>query len=81
MPQLGKYYTLLRFNIYVSPFISIVQIIILLLKLSNLACLPSISINSRVASIYIPVLKLLIHLAIEVSALVLKSIPFYLIGD
>ena len=64
MPQLGRYYTLLRFSIYISSFISIVQIIILLLKLSGLACPPTVLINSRVAGIYILVLKLLINLVI-----------------
>ena len=64
IPQLGKYYTLLKFSIYISFFISIVQIIILLLKLSSLVYPPAILINSRVAGIYILVLKLLIDLAI-----------------
>ena len=62
--QLGKYYTLLRFSVYIFSFISIVQIIILLLKLSGLACPPAVLINGRVAGVYILVLKLLIDLAI-----------------
>ena len=54
---------MLRFNIYVPP-ISIAQIIILLLKLSGLAYPPTMSNNGRDASIYIPVLKLLMDLVI-----------------
>ena len=64
MLQLGRYCTLLRFSVYVSPFVSIVQVIILLLKLSGLAYLLAILINSRVASVYILVLKSLIDLVI-----------------
>ena len=64
MPQLSRYYTLLRFSVYVFPFISIVQVIVLLLRLSGLAYLLAILINGRVANIYILVLKSLIDLAI-----------------
>ena len=71
---------MLRFSICVSP-ISIAQIIILLLKLSGVAFPLAILINGRDASIYIPVLKSLINLAIWVLALVLNSIPFYLISN
>ena len=78
--QLEKYCTLLRFSVCVSP-ISITQIIILLLKPNGLACLPAVSSNGRDAGIYMPVLKSSIDLAIWVSALVLNSVPFCLIGD
>jgi hypothetical protein len=64
IPQFNKYYTLLKFGVYISPSISIVYIIILLLKLSGLASLFTILIISRVAGTYIPVLKLLIDLVI-----------------
>ena len=61
--QFGRYYTLLRFSVYVSP-VSVVQIIVLLLKLSGLACPPTVSSDGRDAGIYIPVLKSLINLVI-----------------
>ena len=64
MLQFGKYYTLLKFSIYVSHLVSIVQIIIFLPNLSGVASPLTILINSRDTSIYIPVLKLLIDLAI-----------------
>ena len=64
MPQFGKYYTLLRFSVYISPLVSIVQIIVLLLKLSGIASPLTILINGRDAGIYIPVLKSSIDLAI-----------------
>ena len=78
--QLGRYCTLLRFSICVFP-VSVTQIIILLLKLSGLAYPPAVSSNGRDTGIYIPVLKLLMDLAIWVSALVLNSIPSCLISD
>ena len=78
--QLKRYYTLLKFSVCVSP-ISIIQIIILLLKLNSLACPPTISSDGRDTGIYIPVLKLSMDLVIWVLALVLNSIPFCLIGD
>ena len=81
MPQFGKYYTLLRFSVYISLLVSIVQIIILLLNLSGVASPFTISINGRDANIYILVLKLLIDLAIWVLALVLNNIPSYLISN
>jgi hypothetical protein len=63
IPQFGRYYTLLKFSIYISP-ISIAQIIILLLKLSGIASPLTVLINGKVASIYIPVLKSSVNLAI-----------------
>ena len=63
-PQLEKYSTLLRFSAYISPLISIVQIIILLLKLNGLASPLIILINGRDTGIYILVLKSLINLVI-----------------
>ena len=63
MPQFGRYCTLLRFSICVSP-ISIAQIIILLPKPSGVTSPLAILINGRDASIYIPVLKSSIDLAI-----------------
>ena len=80
MPQFGKYCTLLRFNVCVSP-ISVVQIIVLLLKPSGIASPLAVSINSRDTSIYILVLKSLIDLAIWVLALVSNSVPSYSISN
>ena len=81
IPQSGRYYTLLKFSVYISPFISVTQIIVLLPKPSGLACLLAVLINNRITSVYIPVLKLLMDLVIWVSALVLNSIPPCLISD
>jgi len=81
MPQLSRYYTLLRFSVYISFFVSIAQIIILLPKPGGLAYLPAVSINSRVTGVYMPVLKSSIDLAIWVLAPVLNNVPFYLISD
>ena len=81
IPQLGKYCTLLRFSVYISPFVSIAQIIILLLKPGGLAYLPVISINGRVAGVYMPVLKSSMDLVIWVSAPVSNNIPPCLISD
>jgi len=50
-------------------------------KPGGLAYLPAVSIDSRVTSIYMPVLKSSIDLAMWVSAPVLNSIPPYLISD
>ena len=63
MLQFGRYCTLLKFSIYVSP-ISIAQIIVLLPKPSGLAYPLTILINGKVAGVYIPVLKLLMDLVI-----------------
>ena len=79
MPQFSKYYTLLKFSVYISPLVFIVQIIVLLLKPSDIASLLTILINGRDASTYILVLKSLINLAIQVSALILNNVPSYLI--
>ena len=64
MPQFSKYCTLLKFSVYVSPLVFIVQIIIFLLKLSGVASLLTVSINGKDAGTYILVLKSLINLAI-----------------
>ena len=55
---------MLRLSIYISPFIYIAQIFVFSLKLSGLACLLTVLINSRVAGVFILVLKSLIDLAI-----------------
>ena len=81
MPQSGKYYTLLRFNVYISPFMSIAQIIILLPKPGGLAYLPAVLIDGRVTGVYMPVLKSSMDLAMWVSALVLNNIPPCSIGN
>ena len=52
-----------------------------MLKPSGLAYPPAILINSKVASVYILVLKSLIDLAIWVLALILNSIPPCLISN
>ena len=78
--QLGRYCTLLKFSICVSP-ISIVQIIVLLPKPSGLACPPAVSSDGRDAGTYVPVLKSSMDLAIWVSAPVSNSVPSCLIGD
>ena len=81
MPQSGKYCTLLRFSVYISPFVSVIQMIILLPKPGGLAYPPTVSINGRVASIYMPVLKSSMDLAMWVSAPVSNSIPPCSISD
>ena len=63
MPQLGKYCTLLRFSVYISPFVSIAQIIILLPKPGSLAYLLAVLINNKVTGVYMPVLKSSMDLA------------------
>ena len=72
---------MLKFSVYVSPLVSIVQIIILLPNLSGVASPLTVSINGRDTGIYVPVLKSSIDLVIWVSALVLNSVSSCLIGD
>ena len=79
--QLGRYCTLLRFSVCVSPLVSVAQIIVLLPKPSGLACPPAVSSDGRDAGIYVPVLKSLMDLAIWVSAPVSNSVPPCSIGD
>ena len=79
--QLGRYCTLLRFSVYISPFVSVTQIIVLLPKPSGLACPPAVSSDGRDASTYVPVLKSSIDLAMWVSAPVSNSIPPCLVGN
>ena len=81
MPQFGRYCTLLKFSVYVSPLVSIAQIIVLLLKLSGVASPLTILIDGRDAGIYRLVLKSLINLAIWVLVLILNSVFSYLICD
>jgi len=64
IPQFSRYYTLLKFNVYISLSIFIAQIIIFLLKLSGVVFLLAVLINNKDIGIYIPVLKLLINLVI-----------------
>jgi hypothetical protein len=79
--QFSKYYTLLRFSIYVSLLISIAQISVLLLKPNSLASSLAVSITSKNASVYMPAVKSLIDLAIYVLAPVLNSVLSCLINS
>jgi hypothetical protein len=81
IPQFSKYYTLLRFNVYVSLLVFITQINVLLLKLNSLAFLLAVSITNKDAGVYVPALKSSIDLIIYVLALILNSVLSCLISD
>jgi hypothetical protein len=81
IPQFGKYYTLLRFSICVSLFVSVAQISVLLLKPNGLASPLAMLIASKDAGVYVPAVKSSIDLAICVLASVLNSVLSCLIGD
>jgi hypothetical protein len=81
IPQFSKYYTLLRFSIYISPSVSITQISVLLPKPSGLASLLAVSIAGKNAGVYMPALRLSIDLTIYVSAPVSNSVLSYLISN
>jgi hypothetical protein len=80
MPQFGRYCTLLRFSVCVSP-VSVAQIIVLLPKPSGVASPLTVLIDGRVAGVYIPVLKSSVDLAIWVSDPVSNNVPFCLISS
>jgi hypothetical protein len=81
IPQFSKYYTLLRFSVYVFLLVFIAQISVLLLKLSGLASLLTMLIASKNTSIYMLTLKSLIDLVIYVLAFILNSVLSCLISN
>ena len=81
IPQFNKYYTLLRFSVYVSLSVFIAQISVLLSKPSDLAFLLAILITSKNTGVYMLTFKLLINLVIYVLAFVLNSVLSCLISD
>jgi hypothetical protein len=81
IPQFGKYYTLLRFSVYVFLLVFVAQISVLLPKPNGLASLLAVLIASKDAGVYMLVLKSLINLMICVSALVLNSVLSCLISN
>jgi uncharacterized membrane protein len=81
IPQFDKYYTLLRFSVYVSPLVFVAQISVLLPKLNSLAFSLAVSIAGKDTSVYMLTLKLLIDLAIYVLTPILNSVLSYLIND
>jgi hypothetical protein len=81
IPQFGKYYTLLRFNVCVSLLVFITQISVLLPKPNDLASSLAVLIADKDAGVYMLALKSLIDLAICVLASVLNSVLSCLISD
>jgi hypothetical protein len=81
IPQFSKYYTLLRFSVYVFLLVFIAQISVLLSKLSGLASLLTMLIASKNTSIYMLTLKSLIDLVIYVLAFILNSVLSCLISN
>jgi hypothetical protein len=81
IPQFGKYYTLLRFSVYVSLSVSIAQISVLLPKPSGLAFPLAMLMAGKDAGVYMLTLKSLIDLAICVLASILNSVLSCLINN
>jgi hypothetical protein len=79
--QFSKYYTLLRFSVYVSLLVSVAQISILLPKPNSLASSLAVLITSKNTNIYILTLKSSIDSVIYVSVLILNSVLSCLIND
>jgi hypothetical protein len=79
--QFSKYYTLLRFSVYVFLLVFIAQINVFFLKLNSLVFLLAVLIADKNTGVYMLALKLLIDLAICVSALILNSVLSCLISD